>query len=318
MGRRVTWLVVGAVAALAVAAAVEALRGEPEARPTPTTTPERRQAASARPAVAISGQEGVRALLEAAGASGVLYFGDRTCRLRTLLLPAAQWRPEPNRPVPCRFTVDPGGAVHPGEVRVEPESGLRAVCHESGIDVFDRAWLALASFPGACAPAWRADGSLSFVRDGELVLVPNLRDEHVLLSRADVTTTLRAGSRLLEAAWFDDDTYAAAVRRGRETRLAVFRGNKLVARPTFSSPRIDELRTTGRVVAARTGTSGPAITFLSRTGREILTVQGGHSVSWSPRGAVAAVAGRAVVVFVDPATRVRAPLALIATDLEWR
>lgn len=318
MGRRVTWVVVTGVAAVAVAAAVETLRGGPEASLAPTTTPERPQPAIVGPAVAISGQEGVRDLLEATGASGVLYFGDRTCRLRTLLLPEARWRPEPNRSVPCRFTVDAGGAVHPDEVRVEPESGLRAVCHEGGIDVLHREGAGLASFPGACAPAWRPDGSLSFVRDGELVLVPDLRDEHILLSRADVTTMLGAGSHLLEAAWFDEDTYAAAVRRGRETTLAVFRGNELVGRPTYSSPRLDELRTRRRVVAARTGTSGHAITFFSSRGREILTVEGGHSVSWSPSGTVAAVAGRALTIFVDPATRERAALALVATDLEWR
>src|ERR687897_368048 len=62
MGRRVTWLIVGAVAALAVAAAVEALRGEPETRSRPAGEP----GASA----AIVGGEGLR---------GVLYYTDPTC-----------------------------------------------------------------------------------------------------------------------------------------------------------------------------------------------------------------------------------------------
>jgi hypothetical protein len=317
MGRRVTWIVVTGVAAVAVAASVEALRGEPEARLSPTTSPRRPAAASPPPVLPISGREEVRGLLETR-ARGVLYVGDRNCRLRTLLLPAAEWRSEPDQPVPCRFTVDAEGGVHPDDVRIDPRAQLRADCHESGVDVFDPDGFALASFRGACAPAWRPDGSLSFVRDGELVLAPGLRDERLLLSQGDVTRALGPGSRLLEAAWLDDVTYAAAVRRGRETALAIFRGDELAAPPSFSSPRIDGLRATGRFVAARTGTSGPAVTFISRAGREILTVEGGQSVSWSPGGTVAAVAAGAAIVFVDPARRDLEPLALVATDLEWR
>lgn len=318
MGRRVTWIVVGAVAAVALAAAVDALDDDPEARLTPASTRERPAAASTSGGVPIAGQEAVRDLLETARASGVLYFGDRGCRLRTLLLPAVEWRPGPNRPVPCRFTVDAEGAVHPDGVRIDAQSGLRAVCRGSRVTVFDRGRFALASFRDACAPAWRPDASLTFVRDGELVLALERREERVLLSQADLTRTLGPGSRLLEVAWFENDTYAAAVRRRRETMLAVFRDDELVAPPFFSSPRIDGLRATRRVVTARTATSGPAITFFSRTGREILTVEGGHSVSWAPGGTAAAVAGRTTTVFVDPARRERAPLALVATDLEWR
>ena len=317
MGRRVTWVVVGAVAALAVAATVEALRREPEAQST-TTSRERPAPASTPTRVPISGREEVRDLLETAGARGVLYLGDRNCRLRTLLLPAVEWRSQPERPVPCRFTVDLAGSVHPDDVRIETQTGVRAVCRGSRVDVFGQTGIALATFPDACAPAWRPDTSLSFVRDGELVLTPDLRNERVLLSRAELERALGPGSQLLEAAWFDDQTYAAAVRRGRETLVAVFRGTELVAQPSFSSPRIEGLRTTDRVVATRTATSGPAVTFLDRAGRAILTVEGGHSISWSPGELVAAVAGRGMLVFVNPHSRERAPLALVATDLEWR
>ncbi|MGH3112332.1 MAG: hypothetical protein ACRDOP_02565 [Gaiellaceae bacterium] len=318
MGRRVTWVVVSAVAAVAVAAAVEALRGEPEAGLSPTTRPRRAADASTPPVLPISGREEVRDLLNAAGVSGVLYLGDRSCRLRTLLLPAVEWRPQPDRPVPCRFTVDLTGAVHPDGVRIEPQTGLRAVCRGGRVGLFGRSGAALATFPDACAPAWRYGGSLTFVRDGELVLALQGRDERVLLSRTELARALGPGSQVLEASWFDRETYAAAVRRPRETVLAVFRGDELVAPPSFSSPRIDGLRATGRLVAARTATSGPGITFFSYTGRELLTVEDGHSVSWAPGGVVAAVAARAVLVFVNPATRKRAPLALVATDLEWR
>lgn len=317
MRRSVTWFLVGAVAAIAVAAAVEALGDGSGARPAPTTTRER-PAAPPRPVVPISGQEDVRELLEAAGERGVLHFADRNCRLRTLLLPAVEWRPQPDRAVPCRFTIGAAGEVEPDEVRIERQSGLRAVCRGNGVEVFGRAGGRLTTFAGACAPAWRPDGSLAFVRDGGLVLAPEGRAERVLLSRGELGRALGRGSELLEAAWFDEETYAAAVRRGAETVVAVFRGSELRAPPSFSSPLVRDLRATDRMLAARTASRGPAVTFLSRAGREILTVDGGHSVSWSPGGLVAAVAGRAVLVFVNPSTRERAPLALVATDLEWR
>ena len=317
MGRRVTWIVVAAVAALAVAATVEALQGDPEARP-PTTTRERPAPASAPSRVPISGQEEVRGFLEMTGVSGVLYLGDPNCRLRTLVLPAVEWRSEPDRPVPCRFTVDQAGAVHPDRVQIEPQNGLRAVCRRTQVSLFDRGGMPLIAFPDACAPAWRPNGTLTFVRKGELVLVLDGRTQRVLLSESDVVHALGTGSRLLEVAWFDNEEFAASVRRGSQVSLAVFRGTELVLPPSFSSPRIDELQATRGAVAARTATRGPAITFFSRAGRQIATVEGGHSFSWSPGGTVAAVAASSLIVFVDPLRSERAALALVATDLEWR
>jgi hypothetical protein len=319
MGRRVTWLVVAAVTAIAVAAAVEALRGVDvrEARPTPTTTEDRPAAAAAALPVPISGRESVRALLQAARADGVVYFGDRRCRLRTLDVPEVWWRPEPDRPVPCRFTADAAGTVHPDEVRIQPRSGLGAVCHESGVDVFDREGIGLMAVPGACAPAWRPDGSLTLVRDGELVLVSRLRERRVVLSRDDIARAVGEGTRLLEVAWLDDAVYAAAMRRGDEVVLAFFREAELLAPPALASSRIGDLRAGRGVVAARTGHGAGAITFVSRARGVLVSVDGGRAVSWSPDGTVAAVAGRSDVSFVAPAARRVERLALVVTDLEW-
>jgi hypothetical protein len=80
-GRPLTWLVVGGLAAIGLAAAVDAFRGEPEvARTEATTTPH-----------GLAGESGevVRRLREA-GVSGVLTYSDQDCRLHAVSLPGLE------------------------------------------------------------------------------------------------------------------------------------------------------------------------------------------------------------------------------------
>jgi hypothetical protein len=78
--RTVTWLLIGAVAALGLAAAVDAVRPEPEqtnaAEKSSTTVPE----------LSRESEAAVRRLREA-GISGVLTYSDEDCRLRAVSLP---------------------------------------------------------------------------------------------------------------------------------------------------------------------------------------------------------------------------------------
>ena len=82
MRRIATWLLVGAVAALGFAAAVDALRGDVEtvreARPQPTTTP----------VPGLTGRAGPAAdRLREARVTGVLTYADDDCRLSAVSLP---------------------------------------------------------------------------------------------------------------------------------------------------------------------------------------------------------------------------------------
>ena len=87
MRPKATWVVVGIVAAIAVAAGVDALRGEPEpvAQPTGTTEPPTSSTTAAEPAVPPPDGE----------PAGVLYYTDGDCRLKAVELPGS--RPEIGR-----------------------------------------------------------------------------------------------------------------------------------------------------------------------------------------------------------------------------
>jgi hypothetical protein len=82
-GRRgLTWLVVGGLAAIGLAAAVDALRKEPEVATNAAAT-------TTVPGLAADSGEVVRQLREA-GVSGVLTYSDDDCRLHAVSLPALE------------------------------------------------------------------------------------------------------------------------------------------------------------------------------------------------------------------------------------
>jgi hypothetical protein len=76
--RIATWLLVGAVAALGVAAAVDAMRG--------TERPSRQRAGSVLPGLADQPELAIRQLREA-GVRGVLTYSDEACKLHAVSLP---------------------------------------------------------------------------------------------------------------------------------------------------------------------------------------------------------------------------------------
>jgi hypothetical protein len=325
----VTWLVVGAVAALGIGAAVDALRGEGEAaRPPETTTASTSEQAPAGsadrgdlefPPPALSSRARVPALLAQAEARGALYVADMSCRLRALRLPELEWLAEPAAPLgPCRFTVDANGLLFPDGAVFARGAELGAVCSDGRVRIFDERRLAALETVAGCSPAWKPDGSLTVLRRGELVQATGLDQERVVLSHEDVIRALGRRARLLEVAWIDNESFGVALRRNGLFELAVFRGRHLVARPSFSSARIEGLRAgASGLLAAETGTSQFAVSFFDRRGRLLLSV-GGRAFSWQPEGVVAAVAGRLKVLFVAPLTRDVVSLSLFASDLEWR
>lgn len=102
-GRRGTWLLVGAVLALGLVAAVDALRGDEvvvrDTSPPPVTTT----------VPGLTGQAGpAAARLREAGVSGVLTFADDDCRLRAVSLPDLEPAPAPSFEM-CRPLTDSGG-----------------------------------------------------------------------------------------------------------------------------------------------------------------------------------------------------------------
>ena len=257
-----------------------------------------RSAEPARPTTQTAAQ------LRAAGVGGVLYFTDARCRMRALRLPSL--RPvRPPETKGCTFALSPdarwnvpaGGVWH-------PRGRLLAVAHNGLVEVssVDPVWGY--RFERASAPAFKPDGTLTHVRDGDVVewatecppgseIVTFLADDatqrcpRVVLTKRELAAgalrastflaaLVRHGARLSvkETAWLDDDRLAAILAvdlrdGGREDVVAVYRGGKaLGTAPGFGEP-LSDLRVSprGRFVAARGGRSG--VVLLDRDGAEV-------------------------------------------------
>jgi hypothetical protein len=339
MGRRVTWLVVGAVAALAVAAAVEALRGEPEARSTPPGEP----GASA----AIVGGEGLR---------GVLYYTDPTCVLRSLHLPELRAAPAPEWQE-CTFSLGPNeGEVGSAGAVWDPWGEGSAA--ESDGSVTASAGAQSISFEGS-APAYRRNGTLTFVRDGALRLLPlvsgclplrepvqHVREDlidrcsRVLLRPGDLRRlallhpSAPADPSLLRRvtvkahAWLDDARLvlllaADVLAAGRYEQVVVVGGRRAIAVVPVSGGRLSALQVSprGRYFAVR-AEDPDAVLLFDRDGNALdyPSLTRAHAIAWSPGERWTAIATEDDVEI----WRTTAPnqplrrLGIRAGDLAWR
>lgn len=324
MSSRGTWLALAVVAAIAVAAAADALRGDGTAEtpaaedPPPATTT---SVADGEPA------EGALA--------GVLYFTDESCRLRAVRLPDLEAVEAPGWSE-CRFVLSPDGTRASGEGsgwdhRSDPRIG-RLFQNENGtISVATDFGPEREPFPGR-APAWHPDGILTYVDDeavrtwpaGEIV-VATVDAAAAIRSHPSVPDGERPGPvRIEEIAWLDRERLAAIVRTSAggegQALVAIFDGSSLVGL-NLGGPGLSDLVVSpaGRFFAART-TNG--VLVFDRVGGTLPLppLNGPTSVAFAPdesRVAVATASG-ARVVALDGDTSDVVALPLVARDLAWR
>ncbi|MGI8607345.1 MAG: hypothetical protein ACR2L0_09400 [Gaiellaceae bacterium] len=306
-------LVVGPVALVGIAAAVDGIRGgEPRLEPR---------------------ADGAGTAVSAESVSGTLAYLDGRCRLHRIVLPSGA---EPNAPrsVDCGLTLDPAGRlVRHGETR-QPRGALLARCTDGHVTVRAPGGAAILRRRG-CAPAWKPDGGLTYVADGSLRLSSGLRAGRLLLSGRDVSRAVGQASatigptRLREVAWLDDRRFAALLGTSRPPGpegldlVLVFEGRRAVRGAGFLAPRLSGLTASprGGHVVVRTG-RGPreALTFLDRDGNpSSLSFVNAHAIAWSPDERWAVVATRrSVLLFraTGPHLRLRR-FAIVATDIAW-
>jgi hypothetical protein len=309
-------LVVGAVALVAVAAAVDGIRGG-EQKPEPRSLR----------------ADAVDVASTAESVSGTLVYLDRHCRLHRISLPSGADANAPRR-VACGLTLDLAGRLaHDGETW-QPGGALSARCTDGYVAVRAPRGEQILRRRG-CSPAWKPDGSLTYVVDGSLRLSSRLRDRRLLLSALDVNRAIGLASatigptRLREVAWLDDRRFAALLATNKPPGpegldlLVVFEGRRPVRGATFLAPRLSGLVASprgGRFVV-RTG-RGPreALTILDRNGiPSNLSFVNARAIAWSPDERWAVVATRrSILLFrvTRPYLRIRR-FAIVATDIAW-
>jgi hypothetical protein len=301
--RPLTWLVVGALGALAVFAAADALRGGEEVRA-------RQPAQSSAPAV-----------------RGILYYTDEDCRLRAVRLP----RLRPLTPPvwsECRFVLSPDGERVSADSSFWSSDGSRlVVVTEGGLQVFSGGGPEGRPLQGS-APAFRPDGRLTYFRDGAVVW--ETRDR-IVLSAGELREAFgqdaraRLGTHVVRAAAWLDSTRLVLVLDGemdfgREEVVAVYEGRALVSAIPSEGWRFGRIWTSpgGNFFAVET----ESFLLFDRDGRPRSApfFVGFRSLAWSPDERWTAVATEEGVHLFPTATRsprVRR-LPIVARDLAWR
>lgn len=287
-----TWLIGGAILVLVAVAVADGIRSNdatPATKPTPTPL----------------------SVLH-----GVLIASDAGCRTAAVRLPSLAAEAPP-------FVPDCGGNVwsHDGTLVARCRNDITSV---SSAD----AQFTLGPVRG-CAPAWRADGALSVVRDGSIVVVRRRGAERAFMTREQLGAALRTlverpeTYSFAEVEWFGLSSFVAIVRGERpwETAAAVFaRGGLESFFPQFGG-HIEGLRASpiGNFAFARTD-PGRQYVMVTRGGEEIRLpgIANARAIAWSPDERWVAIATRTATFIARTGNqRVFARVPFGARALEW-
>jgi hypothetical protein len=296
MRRLPSWLIIGAVGVLVTLAAADAIRPHAETHratePQPTTT--------------------TRAALR-----GLLVLADEDCNERALRLP--RLTPAANVNSDCDGR------------RWSRDGSLLAVCHGARTDVFAGfSSRPIASVRG-CAPAWRDDGALSVIHNGDLVIVRRHGPARVFASRQDLSELLAdelpgGGSyTLVEVRWLALTTFAA-IARGRQPWqlvILVYTQGRLELVHSEFGHRISDLRVSplGTSIAFARNSLGREFAMITRSGDEmpIPRIANARDITWSPDEIWVALATRTTTVIARTGSRnVVERLPVGGDSLEWR
>jgi hypothetical protein len=352
-----TWLIVSALGLIGLLAIVDALRAGAgsgaETHQTSSVSPAPVGEGEGRPPP-IPERATVREELESAGVRGTLVFTDPECRLWALELPALTWRSGRSAPAPdCRFTLSPEGVPLVGKGVWSPRAQLGAV------DESRRTFIELLApktgwthrFEGS-NPAFRPDGTLTFVRDGALwewsdrcperartVVFRTgylagqtfARCERVLLSKADLGRRLRqalpprarppSAYFLDEAVWLDRRSLAVLVSdRSRGTVLAILTEAGVSGLFAMSEMIVRDLQASPRGTYLTARFLGDVVVFDRRLRIRRTSVEAPRAIAWPPSERFLVLAGSAGVSIVQPpdspAHVVRIPV--VASYVAWQ
>ncbi|MBD0290185.1 MAG: hypothetical protein ICV74_02920 [Thermoleophilia bacterium] len=258
--------------------------------------------------------------LRAAGVRGTLVVADAGCRLAVLPLPTLT----PVRDLGaggCDAAVSPRSPRPSGWFAWRDPSFLVARCVAGGLEVAAPGGPRV-RFVRGCAPAWKPDGTLTYVRRGEVAHFPHAGRARVALARYQLDRAFgaRRRPRVRAIAWATEARCAALVEldHADSVVLAFFDDGELV-----SSRRIDPhasgvaVRSEAREAVVLARASHHAVLYGRGSSRRAL----GDDVldaSWAPDGGWLAVARSGGIDLLDEDSETRARLPIDARAVAWR
>lgn len=287
MRNTLTWFVGGAVILLVILAIADAIRSRTDASGSPAPT--------------------ARVL------HGVLVTADETCETEAFRFPSMALERPPHPP-------DCGGLVW------SQDGTLMARCEGDYTSVTSSKGIQFPNVPG-CAPAWRADGTLSVVQNGAIVLSRRHGPPFAFFSRSQLADAL-AGTveapeawRFTQVSWFGLTSFVAAVEGPTETAIAVFAQGGLESFLPEPGARVQDLR------ASPLGNFGFALVHPEREyvmasrGGDLIAiphVRGAEAIAWSPDERYVAIAtDDETVIARTGTTAVMTTLPFGARALAW-
>ena len=272
--------------------------------------------------VRVADRDALAVQLRSGGVNGVLYFVDSACRLHALRLPSLAAARAP-RDGGCRALISPASAP-PGWSLWPRNTPLAARCEHRQVIVSAAAGPSLPMI-GGCAPAWRPDGSMTYVRRGAIVQFPRtgraliLRSESQLAGALERLPALRgtSGWRTSRVAWLGPTRFAIVATNSARTVIVVFSGRRIVAFKERVPSGVAELRASprGRYLVLRTA-SGLRVYDARKPDLPRVTRFGTPTaIAWSSDERWLAVVKGQTVRLEGPRGRIVLPLR--ALDLAW-
>ena len=255
-----TWLVGGAVAVLLVLAVADGIRSHDDASGGQAPPPRELH--------------------------GVIVTADSACQTEAFRFPSMAHERAPHPP-------DCNGLVW------SRDGSLAARCTRDFTSVRSSEGVQFPNVDG-CAPAWRGDGALTVVRDGNLVVARRHGSPFIFFSRPQLTEALRAagvedpgGWAFAQVSWFGLTSFVAILQKQGDSAAAVFAQGGVETFLPHIGTHIEDLRVSpiGNFAFARVDPEREYV-MVSRGGdlMSLPAVRGATAIAWSPDERYVAIA----------------------------